>query len=72
MKIKNKLKIRKELTEFLKTKNYDEKEIKQNIHIIQICQNWEELINSIQKPKDDLEHYIQLWLIDEYEEQEFN
>jgi hypothetical protein len=72
MRIKNKLRIRKELTEFLKTKNFDEKEIKQSIHIIQICKNWEELINSIQKPKDDLDHYIQLWLIDEYEEQEFN
>jgi len=66
MKIKNKLRIRKELTEFLKTKNYDEKEIKQNIPIIQICQNWDELIDSIQKPKDDIEDYIREWLLIEF------
>jgi len=69
MKINNKLKIRKEITKFLKTKNYSEKEIKQNIHIIQICQNWDELINSIQKPKNDMEDYIREWLLIEYEQQ---
>jgi hypothetical protein len=66
MEIKNKLKIRKEITKFLKTKNFDEKEIKQNIHIIQICQNWDELINSIQKPKNDIEDYIREWLLIEF------
>jgi Na+/phosphate symporter len=72
MKINNKLKIKKEITEFLKTKNFDEKEIKQHIHIIQICQNWEELIDFIQKPKDDLKDYIRQWLLNEYDHQKFN